>query len=50
MNIAAILGSIVLGFIYQKVSSQAIRASVFMITLIITVITFFIIKQVQFTV
>lgn len=50
MNVAAIIGSIVLGFVFQKVASQAIRATVFMSTLILTVITFFIIKQVQFTV
>lgn len=50
MNVAAIVGSIVLGYIFQKVASQAVRATIFMTTLIITVITFFIVKQVQFTV
>lgn len=50
MNIMAILGSICLGFVFEKVASKAARATIFMFTLIITVICFFIIRQVQFTV
>lgn len=50
MNIAAILGSIVLGFIYEKLGNKIVRACIFMFTLIVTGVCFFLIQHIQFTV
>jgi MFS-type transporter involved in bile tolerance (Atg22 family) len=49
MNIMAILGSIALGAIYEKISSKAMRATIFMLILILTLICFYLMRQVQFT-
>lgn len=43
MNLAAILGSVVLGFFYEKIGSKVIRACIFMLTLIVTGVCFFLV-------
>lgn len=45
----AIFGSVALGFVFQRISSKAVKATIFMCTLVITVVCFFLVKQVQFT-
>lgn len=50
MNVAAILGSIFLGLVYEKVNNKFMRALIFLTTLVLTVVIFYLIQHIQFTV
>lgn len=49
MNIMAITGSVILGTVYEKVASKAFRTTIYMGTLIVTIICFYVVRSVQFT-
>lgn len=50
MSFMALFGSVTLGLVFQQVASKAIKAIIFMCTLIVTVTCFYLVKQVQFTI
>lgn len=49
MNIAAVIGSVVLGYVYSWIKNKYVRTFVFFWTLVLTAVIFYLIQHIEFS-